>query len=144
MLTMAAPTILIVDDEPCDIDTIRRILESRKYNVVAASDYDTAMEAFAAHGNELNLALLDVTLPGKNGIELAKQLLALKPDLRVLFISGHAGASVVRFLGMDAADEHFLQKPFDTSTLLARVQQALTSNQPLQLAESAADGAAFE
>ena len=132
--------ILVVDDEYADITAMRRALDSiSKYDVFSASNFDEAMQAFHRHASEIRLALLDVTLPGKNGVELAKTLLEIKPDLRVVFVSGHVGASVIRFYGINAGDEHFLQKPFDGSTLIRRVRRALEAQQPLQRTLSAAD-----
>jgi two-component system, cell cycle sensor histidine kinase and response regulator CckA len=134
--------VLLVDDESADIDAMKRALETaRRFNIFTASSYEEGLQVFSEHGNEVVLALLDVTLPGKNGVELAKALLKLNPDLRVIFVSGHVGASVIRFYGINAGDEHFLQKPFDGSILLKRVRQALESQQPLHRTLSAADSA---
>jgi DNA-binding response OmpR family regulator len=130
--------VLIVDDDPSDIGTMRGILESTKeFKVIAAVDYDEAVRVFAPRGRKIELALIDVALPGKNGVELAKRLLATNPALRVLFVSGHVGASVIRFYGVNADDEHFLQKPFDNDRLMERVRQALSSQQPLRFTLSA-------
>lgn len=132
--------ILLVDDEAADIVAMSRALDAvAQYSMFPASNYDEALAAFNAHADEIELALLDVTLPGKNGVELAKSLLRLKPGLRVLFVSGHVGASVIRFYGINAGDEHFLQKPFDGATLVRRVHQALESQQPVQRTLSAGD-----
>lgn len=126
--------VLIVDDEEIDLSMIERLLETGgQFTVFKASDYEQAVQVFARNKELVSLALLDVTLPGKNGVDLAKRLLSHKPDLRVLFISGHAGASVLRFYGVDAVDEHFLQKPLDRTTFLRRVHEALASGQPLRL-----------
>jgi two-component system cell cycle sensor histidine kinase/response regulator CckA len=134
--------VLLVDDESADINAMRRALDTaRRFNIFTATNYDEAVQVFSQHGQEIVLALLDVTLPGKNGVELAKSLLKLKPELRVIFVSGHVGASVIRFYGINAGDEHFLQKPFDGSILLRRVRQALESQQPLQRTLSTADSA---
>jgi len=130
--------VLIVDDEPMDIRTMRNILESTKeFSVVSANDYDEAVRVFERRGSDVVLALIDVALPGKNGVELAKNLLATNPDLRVLFVSGHVGASVIRFYGINASDEHFLQKPFDNKLLLQRVHQAIAGQGALELILSA-------
>ena len=130
--------VLIVDDDPLDIGTMQKILESTKeFKVIAAVDYDEAVRVFAPRGRKIELALIDVALPGKNGVELAKRLLATNPALRVLFVSGHVGASVIRFYGVNADDEHFLQKPFDNDRLMERVRQALSSQQPLRFTLSA-------
>jgi DNA-binding response OmpR family regulator len=132
--------VLIVDDEPLDIENTGKILESTGgFAVYTASDYTEAVGVFERHGAEIDLALIDVALPGKNGVELAKTLLAARPDLRVIFVSGHVGASVIRFYGINAGDEHFVQKPFEAETLLAKVRHALSSNHPLQFILSASN-----
>jgi two-component system, cell cycle sensor histidine kinase and response regulator CckA len=129
---------MIVDDEPMDIRSMRNILEgTQEFDVVTANDYDEAVKLFERRGTEIQLALIDVALPGQNGVELAKRLLSSSPDLRVLFVSGHVGASVIRFYGINVSDEHFLQKPFDSARLLDRVRQALRSQGSLQLILSA-------
>jgi DNA-binding response OmpR family regulator len=114
------------------------------FRVVAATDYDEGVKAFEGQGGAVDLAVIDVALPGKNGVELAKTLVAAKPEMCVLFVSGHVGGSVIRFYGIDAGDEHFLQKPFDHTTLLRRVQQALVSARPLHQILTAASGAGGE
>jgi predicted component of type VI protein secretion system len=68
-------------------------------------------------------------------VELAKHFLKTKPDIRVLFISGHVGASVIRFYGIDANDGHFLRKLFDSALLSRRVNEVLASWEPLRLRE---------
>ena len=119
--------ILVVDDEPLDVDLIRRILTGAGFRVIDADSYDSALREFEE--SQIDLVLVDVSLPGKNGVDLAKQLVKRKPGLRVLFVSGHVGLEVVRFYGMRATDQHFLQKPFRSETLLERVRQILKSSE---------------
>jgi DNA-binding response OmpR family regulator len=123
----AEQRVLIVDDEASDAAMLRAALEKGGYTVYSAANFDEAVHVFEEHP-EIDLALLDVALPGRNGVELAKHLLARKSDLRLLFISGHVGASVIRFHGLNATDDHFLQKPFDDETLLRRVKRALAAD----------------
>lgn len=137
--------VLIVDDEPMDINAMRNILEGTgEFATIAATNYDEAMSLFERRGAEVELALIDVALPGKNGVELAKRLITQQPSLRVLFVSGHVGASVIRFYGINAGDEHFLQKPFDQARLLQRVKQAIAAQQPLQFILSASSSGSEE
>ena len=121
--------ILVVDDEPLDVDLIRRILTGAGFRVIDADRYDSALREFEESQSQIYLVLVDVSLPGKNGVELAKQLVKRKPGLRVLFVSGHVGLEVVRFYGMRPTDRHFLQKPFRSETLLERVRQILKSSE---------------
>lgn len=122
---------LIVDDEPDDLQKLAQTLErAGGFETIAGEDYDDALEAFTRNRGEFDLAILDVALPGKSGVELAKELLARKANLRVLFVSGHVGAEVIRSYGMKANDDHFLRKPFDSAALLDRVNKALTWENP--------------
>jgi two-component system sensor histidine kinase EvgS len=122
---------LVVDDEPLDVQFQRDVLESAGLVVLDAENYDTALAVFEGHKDEIDLLLVDVSLPGKNGVELAKELLRRKPALRLLFVSGHVGSEVIRFYGMKTTDQHFLQKPFSDKILLARVEEVLRSPEPL-------------
>ena len=76
-----------------------------------------------------------MSLPGKTGIELARVLLRRKPDLKVLFVSGHVGAEVIRFHGLPASDRHFLKKPFRAERLTERVKDLLKSADALDWLE---------
>lgn len=132
--------VLVVDDEPADRDAIAETLQSTgRFAVYTAPDFPEAARVYAERSADIHLAILDVSLPGRNGVELAKHLLDIDPNLRVLFISGHVGAEVIRFHGINALAEHFLQKPFDGPTLLRRVQQSLDSRTPLHRVLSASD-----
>ena len=95
------------------------------------------MKIFAARSADVELALLDVSLPGKTGIELANALLRLNPSLKILFISGYVGAEVIRTHGMSVTDRHFLRKPFRPDELVSRVQEVFESSEPLPWADSA-------
>jgi DNA-binding response OmpR family regulator len=124
--------ILIVDDEALDLDLMRRALaDFAGFTVWDADRFDSAMKLFHDHSGQIDLLLVDVSLPGRNGVELAKELLREKPDLKVLFISGHVGAEVIRFYGLPATDRHLLQKPFKAADLIARVRETLQSGEPL-------------
>src|SRR6185295_17728529 len=82
-------TILLVDDE----ETVRRfssrVLSKHGFDVVSASSGHEALDA-AGHGNPIDLLMTDVMMPGMNGRQLAEILLARRPSLRVLFMSGYA------------------------------------------------------
>jgi CheY-like chemotaxis protein len=129
-MSMSNRTILVVDDEAEQRDLIRRILYLEAYTVLEASDYDDALAVQAKHLGETDLLLIDVSLPGGNGYNLAKDLLAIEPHLKVLFTSGHAGAELCRFFNMPVSDVHFLQKPFQLAELLQRVKLVLATADP--------------
>jgi DNA-binding response OmpR family regulator len=123
--------VLVVDDEVEDIDFVRHALEGAGFKVLTAATYEQALELFDANSEEVDLILADVSLPGRNGVELSKALLRKKSSLRVLFVSGHVGAEVIRFYGLPATDRHFLQKPFTAVDLISRVAEVLKSDEAL-------------
>jgi DNA-binding response OmpR family regulator len=122
---MCVQTILLVDDEESVRTVIRRILESENYTVLEADTYQTALKTFDQNRDVVTLLLIDISLPDGNGFELAIALRKKKKDLRVLFVSGHAGAEVCRFYRLDVADLHYLGKPFTAPELQSRVLQVL-------------------
>jgi DNA-binding response OmpR family regulator len=121
-------TILIVDDEESDRDNIRRILTGKGYTTVEADSYETAMSVFEENRYSIALLVADISLPGGNGCDLAVALSKQHSDLRVLFVSGHVGAEVCQYYGLDVSDEHFLQKPFEAAELISRVSQIMSSD----------------
>ena len=124
-------TILIVDDETTTRKRIRAVLRHAGYSVVEAHDFAGAWAIFARQSDHINLLLIDVSLPDRNGCELAKSALAARPGVQVLLMSGLTGAQVCKFYGIPATDVHFLEKPFRDSALLARVKYILGSTEPL-------------
>jgi DNA-binding response OmpR family regulator len=118
--------VLVVDDEEIDSVLIRRSLErAGNFTVLEARSYDAAVRMFTEHGERIDLLIVDVSLPGQNGVDLARSLLRRKADLKVLFMSGWVGAELLRSHGIVESDRHFLGKPFRPSDLLQRVQSVL-------------------
>ncbi|PWU09999.1 MAG: hypothetical protein C5B51_05225 [Terriglobia bacterium] len=122
---------LIVDDEPLDREVASQALDRAGIGTLEADNYESAVRVFQENQDAIDLLLVDVSLPAKNGVELAKELVRLKPALRLLFVSGHVGSEVIRFYGMNTSDAHFLQKPFPVETLLDRVREILKSTGPV-------------
>jgi DNA-binding response OmpR family regulator len=123
--------VLLVDDEEQDLTRTSAALRANGFQVVKACNYDTAMGVFAVHREDIDVLIADISLPGRNGCELALSILNAKPDVKVLFISGHTGAEVVRFYGLSISDILFLRKPFEPAALIARLNQVLASTEKL-------------
>src|SRR6267154_4413186 len=124
---MKAVTILLVDDEETDRKVVRRILELNGFTVLEADTYQRALNVFEKNRDSIALLLTDISLPGGNGCELWVALRKRNSDLKVLFISGHVGAEVLRFYGLEPSTLHFFSKPFKAADLLARVMHVLES-----------------
>jgi two-component system cell cycle sensor histidine kinase/response regulator CckA len=130
-MSMSRRTILVVDDEEPQRALMRGILHQEAYGVLEASDYRDALAVQQRHLGEIDLLLIDLSLPGGNGYDLSKALRAVEPHLRVIFVSGHAGAELRKFFDAPVTDIHFLQKPFRPAALLMRVKSVLESADPL-------------
>src|ERR1700683_181673 len=106
-MSMSNRTILVIDDEPEQRALVRKILRPEAYTVLEASDYDDALAVQKTHFGEIDLVLLDLRLPGGHGYDLSKDLLAIEPRLKVLFISGLTGAEICKFFDMPMTDLQF-------------------------------------
>jgi two-component system, cell cycle sensor histidine kinase and response regulator CckA len=115
--------ILLVEDEPAVLELVRRTLESYGYTVVHASTPERALRA-VRDGARVDLLLTDVVMPGMNGPELARELTAIDPQLRVVFMSGYS-ADVAAEHGTLPGDATLLTKPFSPAALAAHVRAAL-------------------
>lgn len=122
---MSSETILVVDDEPDIRDIVREILEDEGYNVAVAENAQTAREQFAQHNPEL--VLLDIWMPGTDGISLLKEWHEQDIEIPVIMISGHGNVeTAVEAIRFGAYD--FLEKPLSTAKLLVTVQRAIQNN----------------
>ena len=122
-------TALVVDDERTDLELTAHVLRRKGHTVLGASNYFQAIDMFLDHLESIDLLVADVAIADKNGCELAKDLLEIKPDLAVLFISGLAGTEVFKQYGIDVRALHFLSKPLLSDTLASRVDEILRSSQ---------------
>jgi hypothetical protein len=102
------------------------MLLQRGYTVLFAGDGDKALKVAQFHVGPIDLLVTDVVLPGLSGTHLAERLRALRPHLRVLFISGMVQEATVKSPAL--AGGGFLIKPFPGEALIGKVQQILTSS----------------
>src|ERR1700754_4739525 len=117
------PTILVVDDEPAALTFCQRMLQMSGYTVLPASGSEAALRLFNDPQHSIDIALLDVMMPGMNGIELAARLQTSRPDLPVVLMSGYSVVKIKRIVG-----EHpfrIIWKPFKMDSLLRMIDNAL-------------------
>jgi PAS domain S-box-containing protein len=120
----AAPTVLVVEDEPSVRELVVRILKVDGYRVLAAEDGQDAIRLLSSHPVPPDLVVTDVLMPRMNGRQLGDALREMHPWLPVLYMSGDIGESIVlRQLVPDGAP--FLRKPFTPSQLLASISAVL-------------------
>jgi len=118
-------TILVVDDEPSDLEVARKALEGMGYRVLAAGDGPSALSVYREFGEPISALVTDVAMSPMNGCELAVRLAAIQMDIKVLFVSGYAGAGVLRREKVAELKAAFLRKPFTAEQLTERVQSLL-------------------
>jgi NO-binding membrane sensor protein with MHYT domain/nitrogen-specific signal transduction histidine kinase/CheY-like chemotaxis protein len=123
-LTSGTGTVLVVEDETAVRQLAVRTLKRRGYLTLVAKDGEEALRASEQHRGPIHLLLTDVVLPRTSGPRLAAILLAARPELRVLFMSGFTEDAIVNH-GMLDPDTEFMQKPFSPPALALRVQEVL-------------------
>ncbi len=117
-------TVLLVEDEDAVRAIISAVLRRQGYQVLEAATAEGAISIFEERHAEIDLLLTDVIMPGINGPALAQRLVAVRPELRVLFVSGYAGVGLP--LDGGSANVSFLGKPFEASVLAAKVRDVLS------------------
>jgi CheY-like chemotaxis protein/two-component sensor histidine kinase len=119
-------TILLVEDESSLRSLSRQYLENRGYTVLEAAEGTEAIQICTGHPGPIHLLLTDVIMPGINGCELARRICAMRPETRVLYMSGYT-ENAISHDGMIEEGIPLLQKPFAFSTLTAKVRETLSS-----------------
>jgi two-component system, cell cycle sensor histidine kinase and response regulator CckA len=117
-------TVLLVEDEPGVRSLALLVLQSNGYTVLAAASPQEALALAAQHLGTIHLLLTDVIMPGLNGRELAIRLVASRPDIKTLFVSGYTADAIGQHGILDAGVA-FLPKPFTPHDLLRKVRQTL-------------------
>ena len=121
-------TILIVEDEPILRSMARDILEECGYHILEASSGKDALDVWNRQANEIDLLLTDMVMPeGLSGMELAKQLLATRPRLKVVFTSGYTANEVNQEM-LAQTRASFLSKPYTHTELAKAVRDCLDLN----------------
>ena len=103
----------------------RTTLERAGYKVFTASNGEQALSLFEPNRSPVDLALIDIGMPGMSGIELAKRLEGLNLSVRIVMMSGYAPDEVKRVIGAHAANYRSMWKPFEARTLVQMIKNAL-------------------
>ena len=116
--------ILVVDDDVSVLTVVKCMLECADYTVLLANNAIAALRIAKDIETAIDLLITDVIMPDMKGPELAEGMLALRPELKVLFMSGYADSDVVRIKVLDR-NLGFLPKPFAPDGLLETVEGIL-------------------
>ena len=117
-------TILLVEDEANLRYLARQYLEKQGYKVIEAADGAVAMQIAVAHEAMIHLLLTDVIMPGMNGRELAQRISEIRPNVKILYMSGYT-ENVIGHDGTLDAGIRLLQKPFNLRDLKSKVREVL-------------------
>jgi two-component system phosphate regulon response regulator OmpR len=126
-MIQAHTRILIVDDDPALLELLERYLGEQGFDVAGVPD-GKAMDRHLA-GHEVDLVILDLMLPGEDGLSIARRLRTSWPTLPILMLSAR-GDDVDRIVGLEVGADDYLAKPFNPRELLARLRAILRRGQP--------------
>lgn len=119
-----ARTILVAEDDSGIRDLITTILTERGYEVIGAADGVEAVKQFSENREKVSLVMLDGIMPKKNGREAYREIRAMKPDVKVIFMSGYL-ENMLDFDHLMEREIHFLQKPVLPLDILKKIQELL-------------------
>ncbi len=122
--TLGGETVMVVEDAEAVRRLAKRILDQIGYNTLEALSAKEALEKSQSHPRPIHLLLTDVVLPDNNGKELFDTLKKSRPDLKVVYMTGHADETIARH-GILNEKAGFLQKPFTIQSLTKAVRRAL-------------------
>ena len=116
-------TILVVEDGESIRKMVCAMLIQSGYHCLGVADGAEALRLVENAPHSIDLVLTDVVMPKMGGLELAHRLARVRPDLRIIFMSGYSDDVLVR--AIERAPANFLPKPFTASALTVKVRQAL-------------------
>jgi PAS domain S-box-containing protein len=117
-------TILVVEDDEMVRDMARSVLEGFGYTVITAADGEEALALFKENRGEITLAILDIVMPKRDGVQMFEEMRRENPGLKKIFMSGYANG-VLDKKGVDSGSLSFLRKPFTPLALAAKVREIL-------------------
>src|SRR5258705_5421613 len=124
-------TVLIVEDDAQIQQLVLEVLAEKGYNVLVSSNGLEALQLLSSLSAPLDLILTDVVMAQMCGRELAERAASIKPDTKVLFMSGYTNDAIVRHGVLDSGT-WFIQKPFAADALAARVREVLDGDKLLE------------
>ncbi len=120
-------TILLVEDDPAVRDLVSAMLGKQGYRVLVSQEPSDVGGICEKHSGRIDLLLTDLILPGMSGRDIAKRVGALRPDIKVLFMSGYTDDALIHSHGFDETFA-FLQKPFSAVSLGTKIREVLDTD----------------
>ena len=128
---MQTPHILIVEDELVTRNTLKSIFEAEGYDVFEATDGAEMHQILSE--NDINLVIMDINLPGKNGLLLARELRE-QANVALMFLTGR-DTEVDKILGLEIGADDYITKPFSPKELVARIKAVMRRISPMAVEE---------
>ncbi len=120
------PTLLLVEDEELVRQSVDAALSMRGYKVLPAANAEEAIRISQNYSGEIELMVTDLALPATSGVELAQEMLAVRPRMKVLFVSGSVDDP--RMTELTPGRERFFRKPFTPAALAHEIEELLNRN----------------
>jgi len=120
-------TILLVEDSDIVRELTRNVLDITGYAILEASSPEDAIRLCESHGGKIHLLLTDVVMPGMSGRDLSDRLQRVRPDMKVLYMSGYTDEAIVENGILDAG-LHFIPKPFSPASMAQKILEVLNSD----------------
>ena len=117
-------TVLVVDDDEAIRKFGKDTLEQAGLKVIIATDGRDAVKLYEENSNDINLVLMDMTMPYLNGDEASREIRKLSPDVKIIFSSGYSEQETTSRFGKNG-NNVFLQKPYKPTDLLQKVKDSL-------------------
>jgi two-component system cell cycle sensor histidine kinase/response regulator CckA len=119
---MRTSTVLLVEDEALVRDLLAKILRRAGYVVLEAEDGEAAVDLAAGYGDRIDAVVTDIAMPRLGGIEAARVLVAARPGMAVVYMSGHVDNEQELVAGPEGG---FLRKPFEPEALVTTLGEVL-------------------
>ena len=126
---MGSETILVAEDDPAVLEIEATILKKFGYEVIPAEDGSDAVRKYAENQSKIQLVLMDMIMPNKNGKQAFDEIRRLQPDAKVIFVSGYS-ADIVRSRGEIDEDIELIMKPINATELLNKIRASLDRSPP--------------
>ncbi|MCG3125384.1 MAG: Sensor histidine kinase RcsC [Phycisphaerae bacterium] len=114
-------TVLVIDDEEDVRDVVQAVLARRGFRVLAADDGPSGIDLFRRHAAEIDLVLLDLTMPEMSGEEVMQHIAAIRPDAKIVLSSGYSEDETYERLSGERPPAGFVQKPYTVDALIDKV-----------------------
>ena len=124
--SQGSETVLLAEDQPSIRGALREFLELKGYSVLEAQNGDEALDLAQRHSGSIDVLVTDVIMPQVRGLELAKRVTELHPDICVIFMSGYSEDVLLENRLLSQQNLTLIQKPFDPEDLAQKIRESLS------------------